>query len=72
MSYRTVGADQELVVDCDICLESLEDGDWVSRFTTEAEAAEQADAAGWVETAVGTVCSRENLPHHRARTGQAA
>ena len=71
MSYRTVGEEQELVVDCDICRESLENGDWVSRFATEAEAAEQADAAGWIETAEGTVCSRENAVHDLARYGQA-
>lgn len=71
MSYRPVGEESEIVVDCDICRESLEDGDLVARFATTAEADEQADAAGWVQTVDGTVCPRENLPHHQARTGQA-
>lgn len=72
MSYRIVGAESEWVVDCDICRKSLEDGDWVIRFATEAQADKAADAAGWVWTVNGTVCPRENLPHILARSGQAA
>lgn len=71
MSYRTVGVNS-VVVDCDVCRESLQDGDWVMQFATEAQADTAAVAAGWVQTVEETVCLRENLPHSRARTGQAA
>jgi hypothetical protein len=71
VSYRPVVAGL-LVVDCDICRESLEDGDWVQRFTTQDDADNAAAAAGWTHTAEGTVCPRENLPHRQARSGQAA
>jgi hypothetical protein len=69
VSYRTL---TYLVVDCDVCPASLENGDWVALFATEAEAAEQADAGGWVQTAAGMVCPRENVTHRLARGTEAA
>ncbi|MFB6805406.1 hypothetical protein [Streptomyces sp. NPDC056387] len=55
------------VVDCDICLRSLETGDHVALFATQAEADEQADAAGWTQTGVGMACPREDISHRLAR-----
>lgn len=64
MSYRTVTS---FVVDCDICLRVLENGDLVGLFATTTEADEQADAEGWTKTAAGTVCPREDASHRLAR-----
>jgi hypothetical protein len=68
MSYRPVTS---FVVDCDICLRSLENGDHVALYATQAEADEQADAAGWTTTDTGTVCPREDVSHRLARLAQA-
>lgn len=64
MSFRPVA----FVVDCDVCAESLEDGDVVIRFASKAAAAKEAEAAGWVlDAAGGMVCARDNEPHREAR-----
>ncbi|MFD5508956.1 hypothetical protein ACFWIB_14435 [Streptomyces sp. NPDC127051] len=55
------------VVDCDVCLRSLETGDLVALFATTAEADEQADAGDWTKTATGHVCPREDVSHRLAR-----
>ncbi|MFZ3473150.1 hypothetical protein ACODT3_10550 [Streptomyces sp. 4.24] len=64
MSFRPVA----FVVDCDVCAESLEDGDLIARFATQAAAAKEAEAAGWVRDAGGgMVCARDNELHREAR-----
>jgi hypothetical protein len=70
MSFRPVTS---FVVDCDVCAESLEDGDLVALFALTEEAEAEAVAAGWVQLAQGgTVCPREDVSHRLAREGQAA
>lgn len=68
VSFRTVTS---FVVDCDVCLRSLENGDLVALFATTAEADEQADAGDWLKPkATSHVCPREDVSHRLARNGQ--
>lgn len=64
MSFRTVTS---FVVDCDVCLRALENGDHVALFASTEEGEEQAVADGWTQLPQGgTVCPREDVSHRLA------
>ena len=70
MSFRPVTS---FVVDCDVCLRALENGDHVALFSFTEEAEAEAVAAGWTQLPQGgTVCDREDVTHRLASHQKAA
>ena len=56
------------IVDCDVCPDSLENGDTVWHFKTEAEALKWAEEEGWTDLGDGRhACTRSNPAHDDAR-----
>jgi hypothetical protein len=58
------------VIDCDLCGESLEDGDTVIRFDSHDEGHQAAIDSGWTDLGNGRhACTRTNQAHDSARAG---
>ncbi|MFE4671045.1 hypothetical protein ACWGNN_00620 [Streptomyces sp. NPDC055817] len=57
-----------LVVDCDVCPESLDNADWVMHFDTAERANTVALDNGWTALPNGRhACINETPAHHQAR-----
>lgn len=65
MTARPVAA---IVIDCDVCGESLEDGDSVIRYDSRDEGHRAAIDSGWADLGNGQhACTRTNEAHDTAR-----